>query len=316
MTTASDSGPAAGTDIAGQTPEAARLMRLATRAAVAVALLLVGVKAFAWLATGSVSLLSSLVDSALDVAASTVNLLAVRHALTPADREHRFGHGKAEALAGLGQAAFIAGSAIFLVVEAGRRLAAPAPVEDGMVGLVVMVVSIAATIGLVLFQRRVVRLTRSVAISADTLHFTSDLLVNAGVIVALILSWHFGLVAADPIIALVIAVYILWGSWEVAMGSYDILMDREFADEDRARVREIVLAHPEVRDMHDLRTRTAGTMSFIQLHLELDPEMTLRRAHEIADDVEERVRAAFPGADVLIHQDPVGVAEARITFRR
>ena len=296
--------------------EAARLMKLATSASVAVALVLVGVKAFAWITTDSVALLSSLVDSALDVAASVLNLLAVRHALMPADREHRFGHGKAEALAGLGQSAFIAGSALFLIVEASRRLMAPTPVEDGLIGFVVMGVSIAATLGLVVFQRRVIRMTNSVAISADSLHFTSDLLVNAGVIVALVLSTRFGLALADPLIALAIAAYILWGAWEVANSSYDILMDREFLDADRARVREVVMAHAEVRDMHDLRTRTSGNMSFIQLHLELDGAMTLRRAHEIADQVEASVRAAFPGAEVLIHQDPDGVDEARAAFRR
>lgn len=296
--------------------EAARLMKLATSASVAVALVLVGVKAFAWVTTDSVALLSSLVDSALDVAASVLNLLAVRHALMPADREHRFGHGKAEALAGLGQAAFIAGSALFLIVEASRRLLAPQPVEDGLVGFVVMGISIAATLGLVIFQRRVIRMTNSVAISADSLHFTSDLLVNVGVVVALVLSTRFGLALADPLIALAIAAYILWGAWEVANSSYDILMDREFLDEDRARVREIVMAHADVRDMHDLRTRTSGNMSFIQLHLELDGEMSLRRAHEIADAVEASVRAAFPGAEVLIHQDPDGVDEARVAFKR
>jgi ferrous-iron efflux pump FieF len=296
--------------------ESARLMKLATTASVIVALSLVVVKAFAWMATDSVALLSSLVDSALDVAASLVNLLAVRHALTPADREHRFGHGKAEALAGLGQSTFIAGSALFLVVESVRRLMAPTPVEQGVIGLAVMAFSIVVTLGLVMFQRRVIARTKSVAISADSLHFASDLMVNAGVIVALVLATWFGLELADPVIALAIAAYILWGAWEVASGSYDILMDRELADDERKRVREIVLEHPDVLAMHDLRTRTSGSMSFIQLHLELDGDMSLRRAHEIADEVEARLRAAFPGAEVLIHQDPAGVDEPRAAFRR
>jgi ferrous-iron efflux pump FieF len=296
--------------------ESVRLMKLATMASVVVALSLVGVKAFAWMMTDSVALLSSLVDSVLDVAASLVNLLAVRHALTPADREHRFGHGKAEALAGLGQSTFIAGSALFLVVESVRRLMAPAPVEQGVIGLAVMGFSIVVTLGLVIFQRRVIARTKSVAISADSLHFASDLMVNAGVVVALVLAIWFDLHLADPVIALAIAAYILWGAWEVASGSYDILMDRELADDERGRVREIVLDHPDVLAMHDLRTRTSGNMSFIQLHLELDGDMSLRRAHEIADEVEARLRAAFPGAEVLIHQDPAGVDEPRAAFRR
>jgi ferrous-iron efflux pump FieF len=284
----------------------ARLMRLATFASVTVASVLIMAKLVAWFMTGSVSLLSSLIDSLMDVAASLVNLIAVHHALTPPDLEHRFGHGKAEPLAGLGQAAFIAGSAVFLFIEATDRLLAPAPIEAGSVGIVVMAASIALSIALVLFQGYVVRRTRSTAIGADALHYRTDILVNGAVIVAILLSDHLGWTWADPVFALAIAFYIVHGAWRIARRSLDLLMDREFDDADRARIRSIVMAHSESRSMHDLRTRSSGVQPFIQFHLELDAHLSLLRAHEISDQIEDSVKQAFPGAEVIIHQDPLG----------
>lgn len=304
-----------GGDAAGQsTARAHSLMRFATYASVTVAIVLIVIKAVALKFTGSVALLSSLIDSLLDLAASLINLVAVSHALEPADREHRFGHGKAESIAGLGQAAFITGSAVFLLFEAGDRLFDPSPVENGALGVGVMAVSIVMTFALVRFQRYVVRETESVAITADSLHYQSDLLMNAGVILALVLSTQFGWHALDPIFAIAIAIYILSAAWKIVRNSFDMLMDREFADADRERIREIALAHAEVRAMHDLRTRSSGTSSFIQLHLELDGEMTLMRAHDIADVVEAKIRAAFPRAEVIIHQDPEGLEEDTPAF--
>lgn len=281
-------------------------MRLATVASVAVATALIAAKIVAWLMTGSVSLLSSLVDSLMDVAASLINLIAVRHALTPPDREHRFGHGKAEPLAGLAQAAFIAGSALFLVIEAIDRLVEPRPIEAQGVGIAVMIMSIVVTIGLVRFQTYVVRRTGSTAIDADALHYRTDVMVNGAVIAAILLSRHLGWSWADPVFALAIALYIVRGASAIARRSLDLLMDREFADDDRARIRRIVLDHPESRSMHELRTRSSGTQPFIQFHLELDPHISLLRAHEISDEIEHRILAAFPGAEVIIHQDPAG----------
>ncbi len=290
------------------------LMRLATYASVSVATVLIAVKLGAWLTTHSVAMLSSLVDSLLDLAASVINLVAVRHALTPADREHRFGHGKVESIAGLGQAAFITGSAVFLLFEAGDRLIHPRPVENGAVGIGVMLFSIGLTLVLVQFQRYVVRKTGSVAVLADSLHYKSDLLVNAGVIVALGLSTQFGWHVLDPIFAIAIALYILSAAWEIVTNSFDMLLDREFADQERERIRALVMSHAEVRDMHDLRTRSSGTRSFIQLHLELDGEMTLLHAHEIADEVEAQIMAAYPNAEVIIHEDPEGIEEDTPSF--
>jgi ferrous-iron efflux pump FieF len=287
----------------------ARLMRLATYASVSVATILIGVKFGAWVLTDSVSMLSTLVDSVLDALASLLNLYAVNRALQPPDREHRFGHGKAEPLAGLGQSAFIAGSSLFLTFEAGRRLFDTHLVERAGLGIGVMVVSILATLCLVAFQRYVIKRTKSVAINADSLHYVGDLMVNVSVIIALVLAGQFGFTMADPIFAFAIAGYILWLAWHIFRDALDQLMDREFAIGDRDRIKEIALAHPEVLAIHDLRTRSSGRDTFIQLHLEMHGAMALLRAHDVADQVEREVMAAFPEAEVLIHQDPFGLEQ-------
>lgn len=292
-----------------QTAQAERLMRLATYASVGTAAALIAVKLVAWIYTDSVSLLSTLIDSVLDVFASIVNLLAVRHALQPADREHRFGHGKAEPLAALAQATFISGSALFLVFEASHRLFTPVAVTHTGFGIGVMVFAIAATFALTRFQAYVIRKTGSIAIKADSLHYFSDLMVNTSVVVALLLVSELGWVWADAIFGLGIAAYILVNAWQIARGAYDMLMDRELPEAERRQIKEIVKAHPEVIDMHDLRTRASGRDTFIQIHLELDGALSLLRSHEIADEVEARLLEAFPGAEVLIHQDPHGVEE-------
>ena len=277
--------------------EAGRLMRWATYASVSTALVLISVKLAAWLATDSISLLSTLIDSVLDALASIINLIAVRHALMPPDREHRFGHGKVEALAAMGQATFISGSAVFIVFEAGHRLFVPESIDHPMIGIWVMVFAIAATFVLTRFQAYVIRRTGSLAIKADALHYFSDLMVNVSVIVALLLVWQFGWLWADSLFGLGIAIYILYNAWQIARGAFDMLMDRELPDEERARIIEIVKAHPKVLGLHDLRTRASGRSSFIQIHLELDGEMSLNQAHVIADEVEASLQAAYPEAE-------------------
>lgn len=307
-----------GTAAAGAATMAARrvnrLKYWAASASVAVAGVLIAAKAGGWLATGAVSLLSTLIDSLLDLAASLLNLIAVRHAAQPADREHRFGHGKAESLAGLAQAAFVSGSAAFLLFQAGERLIHPQPVTNSTIGIAVMLLSIVLTLALVLFQRQVIRRTGSIAISADSLHYRSDLLVNLGVIAALLLSSQLGWHAADPILAIMVALYIIRSAFDILKSSFATLMDRELADRDRQRIREIATRHPGVISIHDLRTRSSGTQAFIQFHLELNGELTLKEAHEIADAVMADVERAFPNAEVLIHEDPYGVQEKRAVF--
>lgn len=297
-------------------PAADRLRRLATYASVAAAGVLIAVKFAAWLHTGSVALLSSLIDSLLDAAASLVNLIAVRHAMTPPDREHRFGHGKAEPLAVLGQSAFITGSALLLLAEAVRRMLHPAPVENPPIGIAVMVFAIAVTIGLVFFQRRVVRRTGSIAITADELHYRGDLLLNGSVIAALVLSSRLGLPILDPLFGAAIGVWIIWSAVRLARLALTQLMDRELPDDEREKIRAIAQSHPEVTAAHDLRTRVAGPTAFIQLHIEMDGAMNLVRAHEISDAVEAELRAAYPNAEIIIHQDPEGVEEPRSRFPR
>jgi ferrous-iron efflux pump FieF len=283
------------------------MIRRVAVAAVATASALVAMKAIAYLITDSVAIMASLADSALDVFASFVNLLAVRHALTPADREHRFGHGKAEPLAGLVQGAFIAGSAAFLVIESIGRMIEPRPIGHGTAGLVVMAVSILATVCLIGAQRIVVRRTGSLAIGADSLHYVSDVLTNVGVMAAIVLATSFGLTIVDPIFGFMIAGMIAYSAWRVSRTSYDQLMDRELPDADRERIKQIVMRRPAVLAMHDLRTRAAGTLAFIQLHIELDPTLSLMAAHALSDEVERDLLAAFPNAEVIIHQDPAGL---------
>lgn len=284
----------------------ARLMRWATYASVGVAAILITVKLGALYATGATVILATLVDSILDGAASLLNLVAVRHSLQPPDTEHRFGHGKAESLAGLGQAAFIGGSAVFLGFESVQRILDPQPVAQSTVGIAVTVFALVLTIALVGFQRYVVRASGSLAVGADALHYASDIALNLGVIAGLLMSGRFGLIFADPLIALAIAFWIGYSAVKIFQTSYDQIMDRELPDEDRTRVHEIALAHKEVIAIHDVRSRLAGITPFIQMHLEMQPDMTLHAAHLIADEVEAKVKAAFPGAEVIIHQDPAG----------
>ena len=283
------------------------LMRRAAFASLGVSILLVAIKAFAYFASSSVAVLAALADSALDLFTAWLNLIAIHSALTPADAEHRFGHGKAEPLAGLAQGAFIAGSALFLIVQSVVRLISPQPIEHSETALAIMIVSVIAAASLVLYQRMVVARTGSVAVSADRMHYTTDLATNLGVIVAIVLASGFGWIRADPVIALCVAAYMVTGAVSVFRQSYDQLMDRELPDRERARIKDIVMHHGEVRSLHDLKTRSAGTDTFIQVHIELDPAMSLMRAHQVSDEVELALCAAFPRAEVIIHQDPAGI---------
>jgi len=290
-----------------------RLMRLATYASASVAFVLIIAKLVAWMWSDSITLLATLIDSCLDAAASLITLYAVHHALQPADKEHRFGHGKAEALAGLGQSTFIAGSAMFLMLEAVNRLLHPKESHVVDVGIYVMILSIVLTTFLIVFQNYVVKQTGSTAIKADSLHYKTDLLVNAAVIVALLLA-GYGWAGVDPLFAMAIAVYILHSAWEIAETSIHELMDKELSVEERAGIKAIVFSHAKVKGLHDLRTRKSGTTYFIQFHLELDPKLNLLEAHEISDEVEAMVTEAWPDSEVIIHEDPHGLEEPMPEF--
>ena len=295
-------------------PAAAQRLRLrATYASLAVAAVLIAAKLVVWISTGSVALLSSLVDSLVDLAASLVSFFAVRHAAVPADREHRFGHGKAEPLAALGQSAFLVGSAMLLMAEAMRRLIQPEPVENQPAGIAVMLFAIIVTIALVTYQRHVVLHTGSLAIGADELHYRSDLALNLGVIAILAITSLFRMPLLDPLFGGAVGLWIIYSAAKIARLSLVQLMDRELPDHERARVRAIAEGHPEVTAVHDIRTRVAGPTAFIQLHLEMDGGISLLRAHEISDEVEAQLQAAFPHAEIMIHEDPAGIEE-RVAF--
>src|ERR1700761_7601147 len=261
----------------GGLEQAGQLMKRAAIASLGVSLFLVAIKTFAYFTSHSVAMLASLADSALDLFTASLNMLAIRQALTPADAEHRFGHGKAEPLAGLAQGAFICASAVFLVIQSAQRLMAPQPIEHSLEAMIVMCVSIFAAILLILYERGVVEKTGSVAVTADAMHYFGDLVSNIGVVVAILLSTRFGWISADPIIALLVALVMVVSAWSVFRTSLDQLMDRELPDQDRERIVEIVRGQEDVRALHDLKTRQAGGVVFIQVHLELDGGMSLAR---------------------------------------
>lgn len=281
-----------------------RLMKLASSAAVAVAATLIGLKLVAWLMSGSVSLLASLVDSTMDSMVSIVNLFAIRYAMTPADEDHRFGHGKAEAVAGLVQAAFIAGSAGFLFLHAIDNILNPHPVTHTGIGLAVMAVSLVLTMALVGLQKHVVKKTQSTAIEADSLHYLSDILANASVMVALLLA-QWGFQHVDAGLGIIIAAFIVHSAWQIGSKSLRLLLDEEVGPEVWQFVDKIVEENPDVQGHHQLRTRQSGHIMFVQLHIELDKHMPLLQAHAITEEIEDAIRERFPNADVLIHTDPV-----------
>ncbi|MCB2427548.1 cation diffusion facilitator family transporter [Methylophaga pinxianii] len=283
----------------------ATLMRIASYASVVTALMLIIAKLLAWYISDSLSILASLIDSSLDLLASLVNLLAIRHALQPADKEHRFGHGKAEPLAALGQSMFITGSAIMLLFQASGRVIHPQPLTSGVqLGVGVMLFSILATIGLLLLQRYVIHKTNSAAIRADSLHYRSDLLINLSVITALLLT-QYGLIWLDPVMAICIAIYVLFSAWRILKDAIDLLMDHEITDAERQQIFDVALNHPLTKGIHDLRTRRSGTTVFIQLHLELDPQLSLQKAHDVSNEVSREILGLFDEAEVIIHQDPL-----------
>ncbi len=288
------------------------LMRAATYASVTVAVMIIIAKFSAWLATDSLSLMASLVDSTLDVAASLINLVAVRYALKPADEDHRFGHGKAEDIAAFAQSAFIAGSALFIGVEATSRLITPRAIEHTNLGIYAMLFSIVMTIALISFQHYVVKKTNSRVVQADAVHYQTDLLVNAAVIISLLLSQYFELHIIDPIFGMVIAAYIMKSAWQVGRVAFDNLMDKELPDITREAIITASLSCKGVKGAHDLRTRYSGLTAFIQIHIELDANLLLHKAHDIAENVESRILNVMPGAEVLVHIDPANTRDIDI----
>ncbi|WP_248743674.1 MULTISPECIES: cation diffusion facilitator family transporter [unclassified Pseudomonas] len=289
-------------------PEHARLLRLATRASVAVACTLIIAKAIAWWLSGSVSMLAGLTDSALDGVTSLLNLLAVHYALRPADDDHRYGHGKAESLAGMAQALFIGGSAVLIAFQAYERIQQPEPLGAPWISIGVIVFSLVLTAALLMLQHRVIKQTGSNAVRADSLHYRSDMLLNGSILIALILA-GLGFHQLDAWFGLGIAVYILWSAIQIARESFSVLMDEELPVDVSQHMLELACGVPGVLGAHDLRTRISGNHWFVQLHLELPAELTLSVAHGISDQAADAIHAAYPRAEVLVHADPQEVVK-------
>lgn len=282
------------------------LTRSAAMASITTALLLLGLKLWAAMQTRSTAMLGSLADTALDLVASVATLAGVWIASMPADEEHRFGHGKAEALAAMLQVILIALSAAGIGFRAVSQLAAGQQVAAAEEGIAVSLVAILATFALLAWQRHVIRKTGSLAISTDHLHYQSDLLLNLAVIAALALDRYAGFGLADPLFGLGIAGWLLWGAWSAAGKAIDHLMDREWPEEKRQRFVALAARHPELSNLHDLRTRTSGTHDFVQFHVDLPGAMTVDEAHAIIERVEADLLAHFPRMELLIHTDPEG----------
>lgn len=292
-----------------------RLLKLATTVSVSVASTLAVLKLAAWLVTGSAAILSSLLDSLVDVAASGILLISVRHALRPPDRSHRFGHGKAEPLGAIAQAAFVGGSALLLIFESAGRFITPTPIVEVPLGIAVMSISLVATVLLVVFQRGVARRTGSTAIEADRLNYIGDTATSVVVLAVLVIGQRPGWQWLDPAAAIGVALWLLVSAARIARRAVDHLMDRELPQEDRVRIAAIVRADAEVAGLHDLRTRSAGGTRFIELHVEMEGSLTLWQAHTVCDRLEAALSAAFPDAEVILHQEPAGLDDERLDHR-
>ncbi|WP_206483108.1 cation diffusion facilitator family transporter [Thalassotalea sp. G2M2-11] len=283
-------------------------VRLAALSATAVALVLVVLKLYAWLMTDASAMLASATDSMLDLFASLMNVVILRFALAPADQEHKFGHGKAESLAGLVQAAFVLGSALLLIINGVERVITPKAIVHSEVGIWVSIIAIVLTLALVVLQKIVIAKTKSLAISADSLHYQSDLILNLGVLAALFLSqgyWD----KADGVFTLIVGIHLMLGAGKIIWMSVHHLMDHELSAEEVDKIKAIILTHDKALGMHELRTRQAGHQRFIQFHLELDDDLSLLEAHSIGETIEKEIEQALAPCEVFIHHDPSSVVD-------
>ncbi|MDP0170770.1 cation diffusion facilitator family transporter [Glaesserella parasuis] len=283
-------------------------VKRAANFAVIVAATLIIAKAFAWWQTGSMAILAAMTDSLVDLFASLTNMLVLRFALQPADDDHTFGHGKAESLAALAQSAFITGSATFLLLQGIQRLTEPQLVQSSELGVAISLFSIVLTAALVWYQKKVVKLTQSPAIEADSLHYQTDLYMNAAILMAMILN-IYGVIYADAVFAIGIALYILFNAAKMCWEAVQSLLDKALPQEEVDQIWAIALQHPRIIGIHDVKTRRAGAIRFIQLHLELDDHLPLVVAHDITDSLEQKILAAFPHSEVIIHQEPTTIVK-------
>lgn len=284
--------------------EAEKLLRRATTASVSVAVALIGLKTWGYMESGSVAIFGTLLDSVMDSLSSIIIFAAVRFSMVPADEDHRFGHGKAEAIAGLIQAFVIMATSAFLMYEVIDKILNPQLIRKTELGIGIIVASIFLTVLLVLYQKYVTKRTGSIAIEADEMHYSGDILLNLGVAVSLVLGGYFDVTYADPLFGGVACLYLLYSAYQVFVASTDVLMDKEMSDEERQKIEEIIHSHSEVVGIHELRTRRSGLNIFIQFHVELEEGISLKAAHDICDQVELKIMEIYTNAEVFIHADP------------
>lgn len=287
------------------------LNRSAAIASITAATLLLAIKGWAAWSTGSTAMLGSLADTVLDLVASLATLLGVWIAAQPADDKHRFGHGKAEAIAALFQIVLISISALGIASRAIEQFVSGARVQSAAEGIGVSVAAIVVTFALLAWQRHVIRKTGSLAITTDNVHYQSDLLLNLAVIAALAFDQYAGIRGADPLFGFGIALWLGWGAWKASKQVLDQLMDHEWPEAKKQRFLEVLARYPDITGVHDLRTRTSGEKDFVQFHIWVDPAMTVRKAHRVMDEIEARIHAEFPGVEVLIHTDPDGLVDEK-----
>lgn len=285
------------------------LNRSAAYASITVAVLLLAMKGWAAWSTGSTAMLGSLADTTLDLVASLATLIGVWIAAQPADDKHRFGHGKAEAIAALFQIVLISISAIGIAARAIEQLIAGNRVQAAAEGIGVSVAAILLTLALLGWQRHVIRRTGSIAITTDNVHYQSDLLLNLSVIAALALDQYGGFAAADSLFGLCIAAWLAWGAWHASEDALEQLMDHEWPIEKKEKFLAVLASNPDITGVHDLRTRTSGNRDFVQFHIWVDPHMTIYDAHVVMDDIEERLLREFPEVEIIIHPDPEGLVD-------
>ena len=292
-----------------------KLKHLASAASVALAVILTLLKIVAALYTGSLAVLSSMIDSLADIFASSITFVAVRYASMQATDDHRYGFGKAEAISALVQSAFVAGSGIFVLYDGIKRLFNREVVDKPDVGIAVMVLSLLATLGLIIFQKYVAKKTNSLAIAADSAHYTVDVVTNLAIIVTLLVVKFFQFYWFDTVTALLVAAYLLFNAYKLACHAISILTDAELSDDIRSKVCQIVMDSPFAHGIHDLRTRDLGGAYMFEFHLELDGDLPLSAAHDLTEMVEDNLQEAFPNAQIIIHQDPVGIKEERLDHK-
>lgn len=289
----------------------AKLMSYATYASVSAASIIIILKAIVYVMTDSASIFAALTDSLFDVATSLVNLFAIRYSLMPPSEKFRYGFSKAEDLAVFTQSIFFGASGLFVIASAFDKLIHPEPIENTLLGMIVMAISIVITLALIIFQQLVIRRTGSIVIKADYLHYVTDLFTNIAVLISLGVAHFYSLYYLDAILAIIIGLFMAKGAVSLLKRAFNNLMDHEFSHEDREKLIETVFENQQVKNIHDMKTRLAGSRIFAQFHVELDGTMQLSKAHEIADDIQMRVLKRFPHAEIIIHLDPDDIDEPR-----